>query len=399
MIKIYLFLVSEHIGKYVLSILLCIPLLALFGMFSSDFIPELLSIGLGFLFSNLLLSTLHMLLGNFEDAVKVTDDTDKLLKIYTAEETKKTVYLGNTQGYVAYSETIINDGYTFRLKDDKDSVFELDDFCKDNYMNLFLAHRRSVKRNFPTIRLDGFEKVGEEYYLYTGRSTYYNHLITNRACDYRLADDLTIRDIYEYGPQITPIEESKMSNHIGVNGLVYLADGELLVPRRKNDSTISKGQITSSLALMLPFPKTGEIDEEYLLKGCIMDALMTRTKLNPEWLKGRIDIEFLGFGRNLYEAGKPQFYFTVRLWDVTRKEYLSYVEKRFNEKEKKIDVDKCVYVVKTDTMEFWHNDEIRFYYYTLKKGEERLRKSHTLPYEKSFVCNIWHEQERDRRKN
>ena len=65
MIKIYLFLVSEHIGKYVLSILLCVPLLALFGMFSSDFIPELLSIGLGVLFSNLLLSMLHMLLGNF----------------------------------------------------------------------------------------------------------------------------------------------------------------------------------------------------------------------------------------------------------------------------------------------------------------------------------------------
>lgn len=394
-----MFLASERIGKYILSIFVCVGLLSAFGVLNQGLISDVISIAIGFLVSNLLLGLMKVILGNFEDAVKVTGDTEKLLTIYPG--TKKTVTYNGTEGYVAYSEVIVNEGYKFSVQDDENSVYTLPDFVGDNFVDLFVAHARSTKRNFVTIRLDGFEKTGaNEYAIRTGRSTYYNHLLTNRACDYRIEDDLTLRDLYEFGPKISPIEQSVMSNHIGVNGLVYLSDGELLIPRRKNDSTISKNMITSSIATMLLFPGDGKIDEEYLLKTCVQDALVSRVKFNPEWLKTKtVQVEFLGFGQNLYEVGKPQFYYAVHIPDLTRAEYLSYLREHFNDKKSKVDVDRCIYVVKTDTLKFHTDDELKFErYYLTKKGKQKIKRVRPVMCEKSFICNMWHEQELERRK-
>ncbi len=398
-VKLYMFIISERVGKYILSIFLCVALLAGFGVLNQDLISDVISIAIGFLISSLLLGLMKVVLGNFEDAVKVTGDTQKLLKMY--EGTKKTVCYNGTEGYVAYSEVVVNEGYTFRVQDDENSVYELPDFVGDNFVDLFGAHARSTKHNFDTIRLDGFEKTGGgEYLIKTGRSTFYNHLLTNRACDYRLEDDLTLRDLYEYGPKISSIEASKMSNHIGVNALVYLSDGELLIPRRKNDSTISKNMITSSIATRLLFPKdNGEINAEYLLKTCVLDALLGRLKFDPKWLETKdIQVEFLGFGQNLYEVGKPQFYYAVHIRDLTRLEYLAYIQEHFKDRRTRIDEDKRIYVVKMDTLQFHDDDELKFSYYKLTKTGETVKRVHPLMCEKSFICNIWHEQELQRRK-
>ena len=398
-VKVYMFIISERIGKYILSVVLCLGLLSAVGALNKGLISDVISIAIGFLVSNLLLGLMKVILGNFEDAVKVTGDTEKMLAMYGG--TKKTASYNGTEGYVAYSEVLVNEGYSFEVKDDEKSVYELPDFVGENFVDLFAAHARSTKQNFNTIRLDGFEKTGEGKYLFrTGRSTFYNHLLTNRACDYRLEDDLTLRDVFEYGPKISSIEESKMSNHIGVNALVYLADGELLIPRRKNDSTISKNMITSSIATRLLFPQTGEIDAEYLLKTCVLDALISRVKFNPKWLQTKqIEVEFLGFGQNLYEVGKPQFYYTVRVKDLTRAEYIAYIDKHFKDRRPRIDADRCIYVVKMDTLKFHDDDELTFYCYKhTKTGKEITKRIRPLTCEKSFICNIWHEQELQRRK-
>ena len=191
-----------------------------------------------------------------------------------------------------------------------------------------------------------------------------------------------------------------MSNHIGVNALVYLSDGELLIPRRKNDSTISKNMITSSIATRLLFPKdNGEINAEYLLKTCVLDALLGRLKFDPNWLETKdIQVEFLGFGQNLYEVGKPQFYYAVHIRDLTRLEYLAYIQEHFKDRRTRIDEDKRIYVVKMDTLQFHDDDELKFSYYKLTKTGETVKRVHPLMCEKSFICNIWHEQELQRRK-
>jgi hypothetical protein len=106
-----MFIISERIGKYILSVVLCLGLLSAVGALNKGLISDVISIAIGFLVSNLLLGLMKVILGNFEDAVKVTGDTEKLLGMY--EGTKKTASYNGTEGYVAYSEVLVNEGYSF----------------------------------------------------------------------------------------------------------------------------------------------------------------------------------------------------------------------------------------------------------------------------------------------
>lgn len=392
---IYEFLSSQRITKYMFNIGLCFIILLAFGVLDSEMWTNLVSIFFGFIISSMMVGLFNVILGNFEDKVKVTDDTEKLLKMY--DDVSLTVTLGETKMKVAHKITFINDGKTdFALKDDPLDRYEPEDYIMENFDTLFNAHKRSAKKNLDTVRLKDFKVENGLATFYTMRSNYFYHLITNRAFDYRLADDLSLRTFYDYGPNVVPINESKMSNHIGINALVFLDDGELLLPRRKGSATISKNQVTSSIAVMLEIPKSGKITKDYLLDGCIKNALVSRTKMNPAWLTEKeIEIKFLGFGQNVYEGGKPQFYFTVHVKGLTRKEYITYLKQGDGTvKDSIIDQDKCVYVVDTKSMRFKNDDDLAFTIIDtkLKKGKYvEKRKKVVADYEQSFICNIWYE--------
>ncbi len=392
---IYEFLSSQRITKYMFNIGLCFIILLAFGVLDSEMWTNLVSIFFGFIISSMMIGLFNVILGNFEDKVKVTDDTEKLLKMY--DDVSLTVTLGETKMKVAHKITFINDGKTdFALKDDPLDRYEPEDYIMENFDTLFNAHKRSAKKNLDTVRLKDFKVENGLATFYTMRSNYFYHLITNRAFDYRLADDLSLRTFYDYGPNVVPINESKMSNHIGINALVFLDDGELLLPRRKGSATISKNQVTSSIAMMLNIPKDNKITKEYLLEGCIKEGLISRTRMNPAWLTEKdISITFLGFGQNVYEGGKPQLYYTVHVKGLKREEYLSYVISQ-NKKEERsiIDQDKYVYVVDTKSMRFKNDDDLAFTTIDarIKKGKYvEKRKKVVADYEQSFICNIWYE--------
>ena len=189
-----------------------------------------------------------------------------------------------------------------------------------------------------------------------------------------------------------------MSNHIGKNGLVFLSDGRLLVPRRKSDSTISKNKVTSSIAVMLNFPeesknnpKNAEITREYLLYGNIIKNLSKRVKIpQAAIVEAETDIEFLGFGRNIYEGGKPQFYYAVRLRNIDTPTYFA-LRSKFIAKQKEdgdedvLDADRTIYAADYSSFKF-SGGHLIFDAYD-KKGK---RTSKNVEYEMSYLCNLWH---------
>lgn len=394
-IKIVLAFKKETVTKYIVQILLLLGLLVGFAFLAmQDVTSNIFGAVIGFLFSTLLLYFMRAVLVELEDLLKVNLDTEALLKTYSKKNYRKTLTLGGTSTDFAYAETIVNDGYEFEIIDDKDKTFELDDFILNNYEKLFSAHSSSAKVNGETIRLDKVEIDGKKCTLYLSRSTYFNHLVTNRAIDFQIFDDVCLRDIYEYGPEISSYEQSKMSNHIGINGLVFLSDGALLVPRRKNTSTISKNKVTASIAVKLNYPRSGgdTITTEHFLYGNIIDNLSARTKipateLHPE----QIEVEFLGFGQSLYEGGKPQFYYAVHLKDIDSKKYLEICD---DEDSGPIDVDKCIYVADYSSFHF-KKDQLCFKALDKKNKWKQI----TCGYEISYLCNIWHYEESQKRKN
>ena len=383
------FFKKVHFTKYLIEFLVFFVALALFLIFSTDdAASNVIGTIVGFLFSTMILYIIKIISSNFEDILKVNCNTEELLEIYNGDKSyKKEVLLNNTKAEVAYADTYINkNNKKFTVVDDPNKQLELDDFILENYSTIIQAHTNSRKINGETIRLDKFEEKENECIFYLSRSTYLNHLVTNRAIDFILFDNITLRDIYEYGPTINPYEKSKMSNHVGINGLVFLSDGNILVPRRKRSATISKNKITSSIATKLNPSKDGkkEVDANHLFYQNIIDSLSARLKMKLEDLNTEnVDVNFLGFGQSLYEAGKPQFYYSVVLKDIdTKKYYELNMDETVNQK---IDADRCIYVADYTTFKF-KKDKLCFD--ILKKNGKRSKIK--TGYEMSYLCNIWH---------
>lgn len=389
-VRIIAHLKKESLAKHLLQFLLFFVLLATFFLFAAkDVSSNILGAAIGFLCSATVLYFGKVVLSYFEDFLKVSYDTDHMLKLYRGRpDYKKTLRLNGTEVTFAYADSFINKDYTFRVEDHPEKFFQLDDFILENYALIFSAHSNSVKFNGTTIRLDDFKVEDNVCTFYLSRSTVYNHLLTNRAIDFILFDDVTLRSIYEYGPELRPYADSKMSNHIGVNGLVFLSDGRLLVPQRNKASTISKNQITSSIAVKLDFPAKGgnTVDADHLIRGTIMDNLVKRTKLPPEALENcRIQIRFLGFGQNIYEGGKPQFYYTVHLLDIDTEQYFKL--NKVESTTPMLDVDKCIHVADYSTYQF-HKNLLTFQ----AIQPNGTRKKVTVEYELSYLSNLWHHE-------
>ncbi len=385
-LKLFVFFKKEHPGKYLVEIgFFAVVLAAFLHIAKSDVVNNVTGTIIGFVFSTALLYIFRVVTSLLEDVLKVNKDTDALLKIYTEPTYRKTLTLNNTSVHFAYADCLVDRNYHYTVVDDAGKMFQLDDFIVEHYDTLFSAHTSSVKINGSTIRLDDMVKEGDQVTFYLSRSTVFNHLITNRAMDFILFDSVSLRSIYEYGPKLCSLKDSKMSNHVGINALVFLSDGALLVPRRNRASTISKNQITSSIAVKLNFPKgSTQISTDYLLRDNIMENLTERVHLAPKDLNPEcIEIKFLGMGQSVYEGGKPQFYYCVMLKNIDTPRYHKLSAQ--NKSEPLLDVDRCIYTA--DYASYQFKKDYVLFDAILPNGQKRRMK---VKYEMSYLCNLWH---------
>lgn len=411
LLKIIRFFQKDSILVFLTKLALLLALIGLLMLLAKNVWSEVLMTAFGVLLSSVALYILKVILGRFEDMLKINFDTNVLLKTYKKETDdgkncyKKSITLAKeTSQTFAYDDVLIvkDPSILFKVEDHPTKMFQPDAFITENYDRIFAAHSGSAIANFDTVRMDDFNPETNTFYL--SRSTYFNHLVTNRAVDYELFEGISLRNIYEFGPRLNPLSQTKMSNHVGINALVFLSDGRLLVPQRKADSTISKNKVTSSIAVMLTFPKAYENDPKnafitakYLLCDNIIKNLSDRAKLLEDDIdESKTDVRFLGFGRNIYEGGKPQMYFAVKLNNIDTKKYFEARKKYFAEqkrlgKKEVLDVDKRMFVVDWKTMAF-EKDGMSFTAYNMRREKERAHKLFA-GYEMSYLCNLWHYQQ------
>ncbi len=389
LLKIVSFLSGHSFWKYVLFLAVaCVALVVMTVVLAEEVINTAFGTVIGLIFSAIFMYFIKIFLGNIEDMSKVTEDTQKLKEIYTDENYCKTVELNGSTCEIMYNDVLVNDDLEFAVDDHPEKQYELPSFIENNYMQLIEAHGRSTIENSQTARLDDIVYENGVHTFCLSRSNFFNHLVTNRAVDFELTDGITIRDVFECGPQIPSLKDSKLSNHIGINALVFLRDDTILIPRRKNDATISKNMITSSIATRLTFPSlpSEKISREYLFHDNVIKSLTGRLKIPAEEVaKLDVDVQFLGVGQNIYEGGKPQMYFAVKIRNLDSAGYYKWQEACAQEG--KIDVDKCTYLVDYASMKFVKDDAISFDYWDVKTDK---KKNITLGFEKSFACNIWH---------
>lgn len=239
--------------------------------------------------------------------------------------------IGDKTTEIWYDPIVATQDVTYKVHDDSKKYFKLDPILQQNFSSIIHAHDASFIANPLMVRLDDCELKDGVMHLYTSRTAYFNDLVTNRSMDYPFEGDITVRELFESGNFLSPLNESKMSNHIGYGAFVFHGDAMILCCRG-GTSTISKNKFTAGLAFGLSEneliashdPLNGKnfverdpkLNESDLFAGALLVQLAKNLALPLKYLrdcyqKNKIKIHTLGFGQLVYTGGKPQFYFAV----------------------------------------------------------------------------------------
>lgn len=184
-----------------------------------------------------------------EDPSKLTIDYDSLMKIYHNSKNRMIMCSDGTlipviiEEWLYDKEIIIDDLYEYEYK--------LPELVVRYYDQFLSAHDTSNIYNNINIRINDWSTNGNKFIIVTGRTTYYNSLVTNRVMDYKLDNGISIRQLYECGPYVRPISKSVLSNHIGFNGFIESADGYFAFVFRGKNVSIGKRTWANSIGASL----------------------------------------------------------------------------------------------------------------------------------------------------
>lgn len=220
---------------------------------------------------------------------------------------------------------------------DSTQVKELPSFVIGNGTEFLKAHRYSQTSNNLTIRLDDIKVDGLNVSLHTSRTYYFHMLLTNRCMDYKLDCDMSVREIYEFNKTISYLRDSKLSNQIGINGMIITKDGYLLIEKRDHRKTTWKNKFAQPISLALKASDLG-LENDTLMNDSVEYAnkkllgVIKKTMLDNFGLVEddyeTLDLSktFLGLARDLLEGGKPNLYFSVTV-NYTKDEFVKLLAK------------------------------------------------------------------------
>ena len=304
---------------------------------------NLLASLLAFIFAFLIIWLISWVYKRHEDELKVSYKNSQMLKIYkNKDKDKKHDYRKqfklhpekeDEQPCIVYCDKLFfcNENTNgIKIIDKPNQYFEVNHFIELHAVKLLGAHSASKTTNEFTPRLQNFEKASDKNnnkpVLTIARSTYVNHLLTNRVLDYQIAEDVSLRRMYESIDVLTELPISKMSNHIGINALLFLVEGGkryLVMPHRGKDATVVKDGVTASLAtrLMVEGYEKATNKEEYIKETCVREEIKKKLPWTKDQKKetaltsllDNMNICFLGLARDPYEGGKPTLFYTIDL--------------------------------------------------------------------------------------
>jgi len=312
-----------------------------------------------------------ILMNKLEDDIKLTTDYVHLTKKYLNQKISYNNEHASTENLNVIKEVFSNGVYNVELPviceiffprnekeiriEDSLNEYQLPDNVRENFDDIFEAHRTSNVYNQQNIRVVNWETKGEEFLIQIERTTYFNSLVTNRAMDYKWKNGLTIREMYECGPYLNPLNRSKLSNHLGFNGFVESADGYIMLIKRGDNLSIGKRRygcsVEASLKAKYVLGEDGHIKENGLIYSIlreIEDELkIPKEHIQNSTLKGTVIAAY----RDLVEGGKPQLFVVAKSKWNKEQIYDNFMQKvkQRNKKEMLEDGNKLIWIRKDDS--------------------------------------------------
>ncbi len=250
----------------------------------------------------------HLLLNKIEDSAKLESDFKIIKDKYYLDVLVSSKENPSSDNIIPIIKSAELYGKDIIVIDNKDRQYQPPEFINNNYSKLINAHITSSIYNSSNIRVVDWQLSNDTFTIYTERTTYFNSLTTNRAMDYEISDKLSVRSLFEPGPNISQLKHSKLSNHLGFNGMIESKDNCLLFVKRKNNLSVGKGtygnSVGASLKTKYALDENGLFNTEGLynsIKNEIFDEIGINAQLS--------DIKLITAYRDLLEGGKPQLFF------------------------------------------------------------------------------------------
>lgn len=222
-----------------------------------------------------------------------------------------------------------------------------DTFILSHLDDLAKAHPGTKMENSLLIRLDDIKR-GEYFPFYetavsepadaapqapapaprltatVSKTTNIYSLLTNRSADVDInGSGLTIRNLYEPGPRLRRLRDSALSDHIGIQCMIFVkdTDGKLygVFCRRGSGASINKLGIVASIGQRIHWSEAqGKGDDSLEPIRYWLSHRRLIQKFYPffepcqaeEIEKG---LHYLGCGREIFELGRPQFFYSYTL--------------------------------------------------------------------------------------
>lgn len=178
----------------------------------------------------------------------------------------------------------------------------LEQYCKE----LIRPFNPARVFNGKTLRFEGFEtgKFTEFKFSY---STYFDYLISNGSHDQMLFNQLTVRDLLEPGPRLSPLDVATCSNHLGLSAIIFSCDGYLLLQKRSKSTAVFSGKLSPSVSGAANVETFS--NESGGLSFSTFFLTEMQEELSPDFcLDDFSEIRVLGVTRELIRLGKPELF-------------------------------------------------------------------------------------------
>ena len=294
------------------------------------------------------------LLNSLEDGAKLCENYDLLLNQYVSTDDEQGVFLtynnskassSNLKKIAKLKSVKQKNNIVFPIiicaklnkvsissiiiRDRASTIYEPPEIITKYYGELLSAHETSSIYNQLCIRVDDWHMDNNVFTLHTSRTTYFHSMVTNRAMDYQF-NRLSVRSLFEYGPFISTLSESKLSNHLGFNGFISSGDSFIILILRRKKLSIGKNtwgcSVNASVKAKYALGKNKELTTSGLI-DCINMEIQDELKIPVQCVS---DIQFISAYRDIVEGGKPQLLFYAKA-----KDSLSEIISRFQLSSKK----------------------------------------------------------------
>jgi predicted NUDIX family phosphoesterase len=181
---------------------------------------------------------------------------------------------------------------------------QLIDFNLSKNHNLF---------NSSTIRLNDLNLSDDHVDLIVSKANYFDYLGTNYSLDIKLEGwNKTLRELVHSKNKLCSINESQLSNHIGIGVLVFTSDGFLVLQKRSQKGvSIYHSKISPSISGASEFKDIRE-GVRNSIKTLILREGEEEIGIDEDDYDDN-SINFLGITRELNRGGKPEIFFSAQL--------------------------------------------------------------------------------------